>query len=278
MKSNMQLIINNKAVAIKEFNGQRVVTFKDIDIVHQRPIGTADRNFREHKERFVEGEDFVRVQKSQNHEIRGLVIPNRGTTLLTETGYLMLVKSFTDNLAWKVQRELVNCYFGRKESATKRPQSPKVPPLSSVNMMVKNVKDTLDKAKVEPLYIAAEVKRLYTDLGYEVKAPLLTDKENMPKLYDNTEMAKELEVYSTSGKPHSQAMGAILKQLYIPESDIVTTAFSRNGHDDVTIQYKPSVFENVRLWLAENGYPTKISYVDSKGNPKTYTVVYKAVA
>lgn len=28
-------------------------------------------------------------------------------TLMTETGYLMLVKSFTDDLAWKVQRELV---------------------------------------------------------------------------------------------------------------------------------------------------------------------------
>lgn len=31
--------------------------------------------------------------------------------LITETGYLMLVKSFTDDLAWKVQRELVDSYF-----------------------------------------------------------------------------------------------------------------------------------------------------------------------
>lgn len=33
--------------------------------------------------------------------------PNNLVTLITETGYLMLVKSFTDDLAWKVQRELV---------------------------------------------------------------------------------------------------------------------------------------------------------------------------
>ena len=32
-------------------------------------------------------------------------------TLLTESGYLMLVKSFTDDLAWTVQRQLVNTYF-----------------------------------------------------------------------------------------------------------------------------------------------------------------------
>ena len=148
-------------------------------------------------------------------------------------------------------------------------------PLSSVNMMVKNVMSTLEKARVEPVYVAAEVKRLYTDLGDEVKAPLLTDKEDMPKLYDCTEIAKELGIYSASGKPHNQAVSAIIKKLHIPSSEIVTTAFSRNGHEDVTVQYKPTVLEDVRLWLIENFYPARIPYVDSKGNQKTCTVVYR---
>ena len=148
-------------------------------------------------------------------------------------------------------------------------------PLSSVNMMVKNVMSTLEKARVEPVYVAAEVKRLYTDLGYEVKAPLLTDKEDMPKLYDCTEIAKELGIYSASGKPHNQAVSAIIKKLHIPSSEIVTTAFSRSGHEDVTVQYKPTVLEDVRLWLIENFYPARIPYVDSKGNQKTCTVVYR---
>ena len=38
--------------------------------------------------------------------------------LITEQGYLMLVKSFTDDLAWKVQRELVNGYFRVRELVT----------------------------------------------------------------------------------------------------------------------------------------------------------------
>lgn len=155
---------------------------------------------------------------------------------------------------------------------------PKRIPLSSVNMMVKNIKESLKEASVEPIYIAAEIKRLYTDAGYPVNAPLLTDKETMPKLYDCTEMAKELGIYSTSGNPHNQAVSAIIKKLHIPNSEIVTTAFSRNGHDDVTVQYKPSVLEDVKLWLAENNYPTKIPYIDSKGNHKTCTVAYKEVA
>lgn len=34
---------------------------------------------------------------------------------MTESGYLMLAKSFTDDLAWQVQRELVNFYFRAKD-------------------------------------------------------------------------------------------------------------------------------------------------------------------
>lgn len=147
--------------------------------------------------------------------------------------------------------------------------------LSSANMMVKNVMSVLEKAKVEPVFIAAEVKRLYTDLGYEVKAPLITDKETMPKLYDCTEIARELGIYSTNNNPHNQAVSVIIKKLHIPDSEIITTAFSRNGHDDVTIQYKPSVLKDMRSWLAENNYPTRIPYENSKGNQKVCTVVYR---
>lgn len=159
-----------------------------------------------------------------------------------------------------------------KTSNTKRPA------LSSVNMMVKNVMKTLESANVQPVFVAAEVKRLYTDLGYEVKVPLITDKTDMPKLYDCTEIAKELGIMSTSGLPHIQAVGVIIKKLHINESEIVTTAFSRNGHNDVTTQYKPSVLEDVKLWLAENCYPTKIVGSAQNGRSKTCTVVYQDVA
>lgn len=50
--------ICNMDVQIKGYNGQRVVTLKDIDTVHCRAIGTASRNFRENKERFIKGVDY----------------------------------------------------------------------------------------------------------------------------------------------------------------------------------------------------------------------------
>ena len=109
--------INNTDLSVKEFNGQRVVTFKDIDMLHERVEGTAGRNFRDNKKHFVENEDFFFIKPADigNNEIRRSEINNKGTYLITESGYLMLVKSLQDDLAWKVQRELVNNYFRVKE-------------------------------------------------------------------------------------------------------------------------------------------------------------------
>ncbi len=98
-------------IELKEYQGQRVVTLKDVDEVHGRIEGTAKRNFSQNKKHLIEDTDFFVVSPSQKNEFRTLEIPNRGLILLTESGYLMLVKSFTDNLSWEVQRELVHGYF-----------------------------------------------------------------------------------------------------------------------------------------------------------------------
>lgn len=117
--------INNSDMAVKEYNGQRVITFKDIDMVHERPDGTAKRNFYTNKKYFIEGVDFFLLKQSESSvdEIRTLKIPNRGLTVFTESGYLMLVRSFTDDLAWKVQRKLVNTYFKAKSDVQELPLS-----------------------------------------------------------------------------------------------------------------------------------------------------------
>lgn len=107
-------------VVIKEWHGKRVITFKDIDTVHQRPEGTARKRFNDNRKHFVSGVDFFKVKCSEVRPFFGQTLPNGfnpngDVTLITESGYLMLVKSFTDDLAWKVQRELVDSYFRVKE-------------------------------------------------------------------------------------------------------------------------------------------------------------------
>lgn len=115
--------INSNKLPIRDYNGQRVVTFKDIDTVHERKDGTAKRNFYTNKERFVEGVDFLKITAYEFRTLFGGLDERRqmDIILVTESGYLMLAKSFTDDLAWKVQRELVNNYFRGKAPKPEQP-------------------------------------------------------------------------------------------------------------------------------------------------------------
>lgn len=109
--------VEGTELSVRKYNGQRVVTFSDIDEVHHRPHGTAYRNFRANKRFFNEGRDYVTLhKKNQNDEIRllGITVPQRGITLITERGYLKVIKSFNDELSWKVQDALVDAYFAVK--------------------------------------------------------------------------------------------------------------------------------------------------------------------
>lgn len=110
--------INDTDLQVIEHQGQRVVTLGQIDDVHSRPDGTARRTFNEHKHRLVEGEDFF-VRNAYEARELGFTAPN-GLVLVTEQGYTMLVKPFTDDLAWQVQRQVVSGYFRVKGAAAAR--------------------------------------------------------------------------------------------------------------------------------------------------------------
>nr|DAR30053.1 MAG TPA: hypothetical protein [Caudoviricetes sp.] len=111
--------IEGTDLRIREWNGQIVVTFKDIDEVHGKRTGTSKRNFNRYKQYFVPGEDFFSLTNENSMGTtcphRNIKIPNKGMVVLTESGYLMITKPFTDELSWKVQRSLVESYFHYKE-------------------------------------------------------------------------------------------------------------------------------------------------------------------
>jgi len=122
--SNKNVSVLKHSLEIKEYRGQRVLTFEEIDTVHERPKGTAKRNFNKHQKRFIRGIDYFSLKGDvlQNYkQFDGTnFVPsksNREMILITITGYLMLVKSFTDDLAWEVQRILVNTYFYKYKRA-----------------------------------------------------------------------------------------------------------------------------------------------------------------
>lgn len=120
---NDVITIEDTEMKIREYNGQRVVTFRDIDEVHKRPKGTAKRNFTRNKKHFIEGVDYYKVNRKDvgtNFVLTyGFSDKAPEGLLFTESGYLMLVKSFKDDLAWNVQRQLVNGYFAARNMQEK---------------------------------------------------------------------------------------------------------------------------------------------------------------
>lgn len=204
---------------------------------------------------------------------------NAGEKFLTESGVYKLVfksrkpnaEKFTDWVTDEVLPTLRKT--GSYEMPKKKPTHKEK--LPSVNQMVKNIKGALNDAGVDSKYIAAEIIRIYSDNGYPVKVPLISD---VPVLWDCTTMAKEFGILSESGRPHDKAVSAIIQKLDVSEDEIVKTAYSRNGHDGVTVQYKDSVFQKVKEWLKENGYPTLIDHQLSNGNTNKCKVVYQEVA
>lgn len=164
---------------------------------------------------------------------------------------------------------------GSYEMPKQKPDRPKKEKLPSVNMMVKNIREALHDAGVDSKYIAAEVVRIYSDSGYPVNVPLISD---VPKLWDCTSIAKELGICSESGRPHDKAVSAIIQKIDLFTDEIVKTAYSRNGHDGVTVQYKESVLEKVKEWLEENGYPSLIEFRLANGSINKCRVCYQEVA
>lgn len=116
MTDQLVRITNEVEIPYLTYSGQPVLTFVLIDKVHGRPEGTARRNFNANKERFIGREDYFLLSQSDMEsmdEFRTSANP-KGIMLITESGYLMLVKSFTDDLSWQIQRQLVKLYFRMK--------------------------------------------------------------------------------------------------------------------------------------------------------------------
>lgn len=208
--------IGNADISIKEYKGKRVVTFKDIDIVHERPDGTARHRFAENKKHFVEGEDYFVLKPSdlENTELDGFrpvgidAVSPRGTALITEQGYLMLVKSFTDDLAWEVQRKLVSSYFNVHQSVNDQ-LSPELQALQGLlNQMVQKeladkerdrqiakAQDTAQKAIETTEHIKEAVKPVFDNWRNENNAKFNRIQRNADCQFNvlRTEMYSELE-------------------------------------------------------------------------------------
>lgn len=126
MSAQLIRITSDVEIPYLPYQGQPVLTFASIDAAHGRPEGTAKAAFHRNRKRFTENEDFYVLESESLYawrtEFPDFVGANAPSlTLITESGYLMLVKPFNDDRSWQIQRQLVKLYF-RVKAAIEQPQ------------------------------------------------------------------------------------------------------------------------------------------------------------
>ena len=114
--------IEDKELVIKEWNGERVVTAKDIAELHERDVKRVNEQFNRNIDKFELGKDYFQLtreemRKSQFATALSKYSNNDIENLFTERGYLKLTKTFTDELSWRIQDILVDSYFALKKIA-----------------------------------------------------------------------------------------------------------------------------------------------------------------
>ena len=163
MQANNLVKINGNSIEQIVYKNQPVITLRMMDELHKRPLDTARKAFNRHKDHLIENEDYFVIPYEQWSNF--LVVQNMddqkgghksSMTFLTQTGYLLLVKSFTDQKAWEIQRELVNVYFQTRQSKT-TPIDEKLDQLAKL----KRIKSALSKQEYE--VIKADVLQ---NMGY----------------------------------------------------------------------------------------------------------------
>jgi hypothetical protein len=112
-----QIKVVDLTIPVIEFSGERVVTTQMVDTLHRLQPGTCHNFFLQNRHRLVSGKHFFLASTDEQRLFSkfNVVIPPTGLTLLTERGYSMVVKGFSDDFSWDVQEQLSDGYFDSKK-------------------------------------------------------------------------------------------------------------------------------------------------------------------
>lgn len=202
----------------------------------------------------VDADDKQILQRRQNATLE---IPNRGMTIINESGLYSLILSSKLETAKAFKRwvtaEVLPSIRKHGEYISPRKAQQR---LGEVNSAARIIRQTLKEAGMAPQFVAVAMKSLYEPVGVEIPLDGITMNK---KLLDATGIAKRLGVLSKSGNPHAHAVSAIISQVDVLPEERELVPFQRNGHPGTGYQYTEAVAAKVNLWLERHGYPTEIS-------------------
>jgi hypothetical protein len=253
------IVVNDVSLAPIEYRGARVMTLAMMDAVHKRTDGTAGRNFRENRARLIDGEDFHEIDQPDEIRRLGFSRPQGGVPamvlVLTETGYSMLVKSFTDNLAWDVQRQLVKAYFKPATKPTPAPRHVGVDPALSAarrsRAIASNAKTAASLCALFPGLGQAAQQTIYAKLVNAAAGEEVVPLPQVEQLMGATEVGK---IYGVS----AHAVGALANANCLKVEQYGEFAMDKSQYSNkqmASFRYNPAGVAKIGELLGQKSNP-----------------------
>lgn len=258
MKNNLQ-VVENKLIPVYETDkGEKVVEGRELhDFLN---VGTRFNDWIQRqigRYGFEEGEDFYSfLSKTQNGGR-----PSKEYILTLDMGKELGMVEENE------QGRQIRKYFIEIEKRAKKITNT-VSDVSGKQFALESTKllmPVMEELGLSPESKMTAIKCLYDEAGI----PLPFHVQLPDNLLTCTDMAKKLGVYSNSGKPHHQAVGAIIAMLDIKTNEVCVTMGSNEKTQFSQNKYYPSVLDKVRGWLIIKGKPERIE--TERGN---YNVQY----
>ena len=272
--------IDEDEIIIREYLGRRVITFDAINRLHGDKKNAAQMNFSRNKQHFIENEDYFYFEGQNGREAlqiggyNNMLELNSNNNfnfyLFTETGYLMLVKSLRGDLAWRVQRMLVNNYFAKRSGMV-------TPDIASALRLIadafeeqsKALNEAQSKIEEQQVKIDATANRLQ-------KIDEMYDVEIDPTWIPATKLAERLKLYSEKNHPHaSLAMsiavkaGINVRRSVQRKTEDVHVVAKREGETVIfDLFFSPIAVEKIKDWWTSNEKEAKFTelYLRARGH------------
>lgn len=178
-------------------------------------------------------------------------------TIINESGLYALI--FTSRLEkaqefrhWVTSEVLPSI---RKTGSYSTKPELNVKALPSVNHAVSLLHKTFKVAGGNPASLGNMVVSLYRGIGVPVPA---LEAKVAEHLFDSEEIAAKIGILSESGKPHSHATKAVIRDLGFTDDDGTISTYERNGHSGTVVKYPPNVVDAVIEWFERKNWPRVI--------------------
>lgn len=282
--------VNEQELMIKEYEGQRVVTMWDISKLHGATQHSIRMNFKNNRKYLIEGEDYFLLEKQSDFASnliaskdvsKKVINAVKDIPVFTEAGYLLMTKPMTDEISWKVQRQLVNCYFKVKEQLNSGISDSEKLNVEAPKYVLEDINKTLEilTKMYKTMGVGMEdtfdmTKSLLKSAGVEL--PELRKVRDKDSFITLQELASDCGLFTPDGLPNKRAVVFIMKELSIDKSLLNITFYIDNDNNEkYSISYSKDLVGIIKEHIISNNYPPYIQSVSSSGAVQFSKISYR---